>query len=89
MFYTYILHLSNNNLYAGSTDNLKRRYYEHINGKVESTKNLRPLKLIFYEAFSNEKDAERRERYFKTDKGKKMLKVMLREYFNNNPSGIV
>ena len=89
MFYAYILHLSNDNLYAGSTDDLRRRYKEHICGKVESTKDYRPLKLIFYEAFLSKKDAERRENYFKTAKGKKMLKVILREYLNNNHSGIV
>jgi putative endonuclease len=81
MYYTYVLKLSNGKLYSGSTSDLIRRQKEHFQGKVKSTKNLRPLILIFYEAFRNKKDAERRERYFKTDKGKKMLKVILREYF--------
>ena len=89
MFYTYILHLSNNSLYVGSTDDLKRRYKEHVWGKVESTRKRRPLKLIFYEAFLYKKDAQRREEYFKTSKGKRMLRVMLKEYFNSNFSGIV
>lgn len=83
MHYTYLLQLADDKLYSGLTSNLKRRFNEHKNGKVESTKNFRPVKLIFYECFINRKDAERRERYFKTDKGKKMLKVILREYFNN------
>jgi putative endonuclease len=77
----YILLLSNNLLYVGFTDDLRRRYYEYSQGKVKSTKNLRPLKLIFYETFINKNDAVRREKYFKTDKGKKMIKVVLREYF--------
>ena len=81
MYYVYLLLLSNNNLYAGYTHNLKVRISEHKIGKVKSTRNFRPLKLIFYESLLNKKDAERRERYFKTDKGKKMIKVMLKEYF--------
>jgi len=81
MYFVYILLLSNNRLYAGYTDDLKRRFSEHCSGKVKSTKHLRPPKLIFYEMFLNKKDAERRERYFKTDKGKKVLRIMLREYF--------
>ncbi len=81
MYYTYTLLLKNTKIYSGSTNDLKRRLNEHQLGKVLSTKNQRPIELIFYEAFVNKKDAERREKYFKTDKGKKMLKVILREYF--------
>ena len=66
-------------LYIGSTDNLKRRFREHSIGKIQSTKSRKPLKLIFYEAFSNKEDAIRRERYFKTTKGKTTLRIMLRE----------
>lgn len=82
MYYYYVLLLSNNNLYNGSSNDLKIRFIEHETGKVKSTKNLRPVKLIYYEAFLNKKDALRREKYFKTDKGKKVIKIMLREYFS-------
>lgn len=81
MYYVYLLLLSNGKVYTGMTDDLKRRVKEHFLGKVLSTKNFRPLKLVFYEAFLNKKDAARREKYFKTNKGKKMIKVILREYF--------
>ena len=79
MFYIYILRLSNEDLYIGRTDDLKRRYSEHQQGKVKSTKNYRPLKLIHYEAFSNKKDTTRREGYLKTSTGKRMLKLMIKE----------
>lgn len=82
MYFVYILLLSNNKFYTGFSDDLKRRFREHVLGKVKSTKNLRPVKLIFYEMFLHKKDAQRRERYFKTTKGKKVLRIMLREYFN-------
>jgi len=36
--------------------------------------------MIFYEAYRNLKDAKRREKYFKTTKGKTTLKIMLKEY---------
>ncbi|MFH1427308.1 MAG: GIY-YIG nuclease family protein [Patescibacteria group bacterium] len=83
MYYTYVLLLSNNKKYVGYTDDLRRRFKEHSDGKVISTRNYRPLKLIFYEAFINKRDAQRREKYLKTDKGKKMLNVILREYLVN------
>lgn len=46
MYYVYILALSNGQHYVGSTPNLRVRIADHKNGYVESTKNLRPLKLI-------------------------------------------
>lgn len=80
--YTYVLYsLKDNKLYIGSTSDLRKRLKEHSGGKVFSTKGRLPIKLIFYEAFLETKDAVRRERYFKTNPGKKSLKLMLREYF--------
>jgi putative endonuclease len=79
MFYTYILcSLKDNKLYIGSTVNLKKRFNEHKAGKVFATKGRLPLKLIFYEAFLSQKDSIRREKYFKTNPGKRTLKLMLR-----------
>ena len=80
-YYVYLILLSNGKIYSGYSSDLKRRYQEHLNGKVNSTKKYRPHVLIFYEAFLNQRDAERRERYFKSAKGKKMIRVILREYF--------
>jgi putative endonuclease len=80
--YTYILYsIKDKNLYIGSTSNLKRRFEEHSKGKVFATKSRLPLRLIFYEAFLETKDAIRREKYFKSNSGKRTLKLMLREYF--------
>ena len=51
MYYTYILlSIKDNKLYTGSTDDLKRRFEEHNNGKVPSTASRLPFKLIYYEA---------------------------------------
>jgi len=57
---------------------LRRRLNEHKNGKDKFTNKYLPVKLIFYEAFYNGKDARKRERYFKTSKGKYTLKAMLK-----------
>jgi len=51
--------------YIGSTNDLKRRFKEHNSGKLFSTKNRRPLILIYYEAFRSEKDARKREQSLK------------------------
>lgn len=79
MYYTYVLQNQKDyDLYIDYSANLKERFEYHKKGWVESTRDRRPMRLIFYEAFISKEDARRREKYFKTDKGKKVLKLMLR-----------
>ena len=77
MYYVYILKLNNGKLYSGYTANLRRRIAEHKRGASTYTKKYLPVRLIFYEAYSNQEDALRREKYFKTDMGKTTLRLML------------
>jgi putative endonuclease len=53
-------------LYTGYTSDIKKRLVLHNEGKVESTKNRRPLKLIYWEGCINQQDATRREKYLKS-----------------------
>ena len=76
--------MSNNKFYIGYTSDLRRRMMEYNSGGNKTTKKSLPVKLIFYEAFLNEDDAKRRERYFKTHKGKTSLKIMIQKYLINN-----
>ena len=79
MYYLYILiSLKDRKLYIGYTNDIKLRISKHKNGFVRATKNRRPLKLIYYEAYIFKKDAKQREKYFKGGKGKKELKIQLR-----------
>lgn len=82
MYYTYVLHSElDGQFYAGYTQNLEERFESHCKGQVESTKNRRPLKLIYFEACLEQSDALRREQYFKTHYGKMFLKKRLKSYF--------
>ncbi|MCD6410750.1 GIY-YIG nuclease family protein [bacterium] len=79
MYYVYIFQSQKDKkLYIGFTSNLKKRIRKHRAGEVTSTKTRRPLRLIFYKSFLAEQDALRRERYFKTQKGKVSLKQIIR-----------
>ncbi len=85
MFFVYVLQsLKDYNLYTGFTSDLKKRFEKHKLGNVFSTKNRRPLKLIYYESCLNKTDALHRELYLKTSWGKKFLKSRLNKYFNVN-----
>lgn len=81
-YYVYVLKsLAKDFIYVGFSHDLRRRLDEHNAGKEFSTKQYIPLELIHYEAYRNEKDAKRREGYFKTTKGKTTLRTMLKEFF--------
>jgi len=81
MFYTYILQSAvDGNFYTGYTKDLKLRFEQHRNGQVESTRDRRPLKLIYYEACLKQEDALKREHYFKTYNGKRFLHNRLKSY---------
>jgi putative endonuclease len=81
MFYVYILQsLKNKSLYIGYTTDLKKRFKEHNNGRSAATKPFLPYRLIFYEAFLNQKDAKNRELYLKSGWGLRSIKKILKNY---------
>ena len=62
MFYVYILKSKKDSqLYLGSTIDLRKRFKEHNEGKVFSTKSRRPFELVYYEPYKSERDARKRE----------------------------
>lgn len=66
MYYVYVLEsLLTKELYVGSTNDLKKRFKNHNEGKVISTKRYRPWKLIYYEAYIEEQLARMREQKLK------------------------
>ncbi|NQU77343.1 GIY-YIG nuclease family protein [Candidatus Falkowbacteria bacterium] len=81
MFYVYFLRsrIKPDQCYIGYTTDLKKRLKRHNNKEVLSTKPYAPWEIIFYEAYKSKKDAKRREKYLKTTKGRKGLKLMLRD----------
>jgi putative endonuclease len=84
MHYVYtLLSEKDGYFYTGSTNDLKRRIEKHNTGRVNSTKNRRPLKLIYFEACLNESDARQRERYLKSGMGKKYLRNRLKNSLQN------
>lgn len=80
-YYVYVL-LSGKDkkFYVGTTADLAERFEEHGKGRVSSTQNRRPLKLVYYEACRDKKDASHRERYLKTYHGKQFLHNRLKSY---------
>lgn len=68
-FWVYILLCENGNYYTGYTNNLKKRYEEHLAGtaKCKYTRSFKPLKIAQSWPIHGEKsEAMRLERYIKT-----------------------
>jgi len=62
MAYVYIIKSEKDgDNYIGSTNDLRKRFKLHNEGRVPSTKDRVPFKLVYYEAYSSEKDARKRE----------------------------
>ena len=81
MYYTYVLRsFKDNQYYTGFTKDLKQRFEQHQKGRIDSTKDRRPLELIYYEACLDQNDATKREKYLKTYYGKMFLKKRLKSY---------
>ena len=79
--YVYVLKSNKDNkFYTGYTKDLKLRFELHQKGKIYSTKNRKPMKLIYYEACLSQKDATHREKYLKTFYGKMFIKNRLKSY---------
>ena len=70
MHYVYILKSKKyNEVYTGSTSNLKERVIEHNSGKSSHTKKFKPWKLVTYFAFEDKVTAQNFEEYLKTGSG--------------------
>ncbi len=80
-YYIYVLKSGKDNkFYTGYTEDLKSRFEQHKKGQVESTKDRRPLDLVYSEACCSKADALHREKYLKTFHGKQFLRNRLKSY---------
>ncbi len=67
MYYVYLLRSEKDlGFYIGFTArNPQERLVEHQNGLVDSTKDRRPVKMLYFEGYEHENEAKQRERNLK------------------------
>ena len=85
MKYVYILQSINypQKFYIGSTNDLKRRFKEHNEGKSIHTNRFKPWRIETYLGFSNSVKANKFEVYLKTCSGRTFAKRHLRNTVMN------
>lgn len=60
--YTYIVKCSDETLYTGWTNNLKKRLEAHNSGKgAKYTKTRRPVELVYFKEYDTKQEAMKRE----------------------------
>ena len=79
MFYVYVLRSSKTGRrYVGSCQDIEERLGRHNAGHSKATRHGIPWVLVHFEAFATRAEAVRRERYFKTGKGREELDALCR-----------
>ena len=60
--YVYILLTERNTLYCGYTDNVEKRFQQHLEGKgAKYTKANKPVKIVYQKSFETKNEAMKEE----------------------------
>ncbi|MEI6296406.1 MAG: GIY-YIG nuclease family protein [bacterium] len=74
MYVVYVLQDDKGKIYKGFTNNLARRFSEHLRGKTKTTSRMGKLKIIYTKEYNTQDDARTRELYLKSAAGRRFLK---------------
>ena len=78
MWYVYVLRsLMDSKRYIGISEDVPTRVARHNAGRVPSTKGRRPFELVYTEACATLSEARKREVYFKTAAGRRLLNEII------------
>jgi len=78
MFYLYVLRSQKTGgLYVGSTTDVEKRLQRHNRGDAKSTRHGVPWAALHTESFITRSEAVRRERYYKTGRGREEIQRLL------------
>lgn len=81
VWYVYILECSDNALYVGMTDDVERRFQQHLLGVGgHYTSYNRPTKILYKEKFDRKSQAEARENQIKRWTKKKKLALIQSDF---------
>ncbi len=85
-WFVYIALCKDNSLYTGITTNIKRREREHNTDNKTGAKSLRskrPVKIVYAEKYTNQKEAAKRERAIKNWKREYKIKLIKNRVIKN------
>ena len=68
--------------YVGQTDNLILRYYHHLNGESQWTRQMKKPIIIHWEGFTTRSEAMKQEKYYKSGRGFNKRKKIVSKYIS-------
>jgi adenine-specific DNA methylase len=78
LFFVYAIQCDDGSHYIGQTDDLRRRWMEHVEGRgADWTKRHKPVRIAHWEEFSSREESVKRESDLKTGFGRKWLKELI------------
>ena len=77
MPYVYILKTKKDTYYIGSTNSIRDRINQHKKGRVKSTMDKLPVKLVFKEYHKTTSEARLKESRIKKWKSRKMIEILI------------
>uniref|UniRef100_UPI00402626E2 GIY-YIG nuclease family protein n=1 Tax=Candidatus Stercorousia sp. TaxID=3048886 RepID=UPI00402626E2 len=76
-YYTYIILTEKNTFYCGYTDDVKKRFQAHLEGKgAKYTRANKPVKLVYQKEFDTKSDAMKEEARIKKLSHQEKLKLI-------------
>lgn len=88
-FYVYVIKCEGGSFYIGQTDNIPRRWDEHVTGKgADWTKSHRPIYIAHYETYHSREEAVAREKELKTTFGRRWIKEQVENGTARQAGGI-
>ncbi|MCH7402489.1 GIY-YIG nuclease family protein [Belliella kenyensis] len=78
VYYTYVLKSRDYDyFYKGHCKDLQKRLAQHNAGMTKSIKPFIPFDIVYFEEFKTLEEAIKREKYFKSSRGRKFLNKIL------------
>jgi len=78
MFFPYVIKsIQHDFYYKGHRADLEQRLHEHNIGLTKSIKAFIPFRIVYFETFNSRMEAIKREKYFKSAAGRRLLKGKL------------
>ncbi|MBN1471088.1 MAG: GIY-YIG nuclease family protein, partial [Syntrophaceae bacterium] len=74
-YWVYVVKCSNDSNYIGQTENLRKRWEEHLSGKgADWSRKYPPKYVLYWEELPSREEAVKREKWLKTGFGRKWIK---------------
>ncbi len=78
MWFVYVLECDDGSFYTGISNNVEKRFSDHVNGKGgHYTRSHKPIKIIYSEKLASRSQALKKEAQIKSWSRKKKIKFLL------------